>query len=263
MANASAFGFSGFDPVGTGLEYAMQNFFQSRMFSKSLSSQLHKNFNYAALYAKNSPTWSVEGLRKANLNPILAATDGAFSSPTVPNANGSMGSFSSSGTSFSAGNPIELLNQYKSGKLLDAQRANVEADTIQKAANTKLTEVKADNESNVGGVGSVWSLGHSLFSRGWNTFTRAFNEFVRDIDKPDSIRDIRRDTKLQHMPTSDWQDGIKVDTRPNAFDLFIDKVKEEKFNDKVKEEKANKFEKRMRKVFDKLKHIRFPSHLNY
>lgn len=46
---------------------------------------------YQKMYSRNSPSWNVEGLRKAGLNPILAASGGFSATPAArPTASGSI-----------------------------------------------------------------------------------------------------------------------------------------------------------------------------
>lgn len=61
------------------LNAQMQDHYSKRQAERNMALQ----YNYARLYAQNNPSWQVEGLRAANLNPILTATNGAFQSPTV------------------------------------------------------------------------------------------------------------------------------------------------------------------------------------
>lgn len=88
MATASAFGFSGWDPIGSFGESSLNSAFASRnakdandMAMDNLREQLKLQYQYANAYSVNSPSWRVEGLRKAGLNPILAAGN---SSPILP-----------------------------------------------------------------------------------------------------------------------------------------------------------------------------------
>lgn len=60
------------------LQGAINNYWHT----KSASTQYH----YTRKYTKNSPSWQVEGLRKAGLNPILAAGGGFSPSSWSPSA---------------------------------------------------------------------------------------------------------------------------------------------------------------------------------
>ena len=68
----------GGDLTGGWLDYSSA---QSKL-KYSLKSQ----YKYAQKYAKNSPSWNVEGLRAAGLNPILAINGGNISDVTTPDA---------------------------------------------------------------------------------------------------------------------------------------------------------------------------------
>lgn len=80
---------------------------------KRARDQAALEYEYAERYAKNSPSWNVQGLRDAGLNPILAASNGVHtsswspSSPSIPDTN----------SQFS----MEDALKSKQAKLLDAQ----------------------------------------------------------------------------------------------------------------------------------------------
>lgn len=79
MAIASAFGFSGWDPLGSFGEGLLNSGFSTYLGNKSSKKALQNaialaqyQYNMSKQYALNSPSWNVEGLRNAGLNPILA-----------------------------------------------------------------------------------------------------------------------------------------------------------------------------------------------
>lgn len=79
MAIASAFGFSGWDPIGSFGESALNSAFSTYLGNKSASKSLKNaqklaryQYDLSHQYAVNAPSWNVEGLRNAGLNPILA-----------------------------------------------------------------------------------------------------------------------------------------------------------------------------------------------
>lgn len=79
MAIASAWGFSGWDPLGSFGESALNSAFSTYLGNKSSSKALRNaqklaqyQYNLSHDYALNAPSWNVEGLRNAGLNPILA-----------------------------------------------------------------------------------------------------------------------------------------------------------------------------------------------
>lgn len=79
MAIASAFGFSGWDPIGSFGESLLNSAFSSYLGNKSASKSVSNakklaqfQYDLSHQYALNAPSWNVEGLRNAGLNPILA-----------------------------------------------------------------------------------------------------------------------------------------------------------------------------------------------
>lgn len=79
MAIASAFGISGWDPIGSLGESMLNSAFTSYLGNKSAAKSLKNakklaqyQYDLSHQYALNAPSWNVEGLRNAGLNPILA-----------------------------------------------------------------------------------------------------------------------------------------------------------------------------------------------
>ncbi len=102
MANASAFGFSGYDPLGSSAEGLINTGFgqwNNRINSKRYNKSFRQNsayiaqleYNYAKRYAENTPSWLRAGYENAGFNPILVATQGL----------GGLGSTHPSGSAFS------------------------------------------------------------------------------------------------------------------------------------------------------------------
>lgn len=86
--------------------------------------QLRKNFQYAERYAKNGPSWNVEGLRAAGLNPILAASGGFHGGSSPSSSVGSSGGVSAPqthGSSLPSADIIGAINGIKQNELLDEQ----------------------------------------------------------------------------------------------------------------------------------------------
>lgn len=124
------------------------------------------NYNLSRRYAENSAKWATTGLRKAGLNPILAASQG-FNAQT--GAQGAQMSPSSSGspsfnqsTSVHAPDIMEGMRDMSSARLVDAnaklvqtQADNIEAQT----ANTLIDAInKAENKGLSGNIGGLAGL---------------------------------------------------------------------------------------------------------
>ena len=124
------------------------------------------NYNLSRRYAENSAKWATTGLRKAGLNPILAASQG-FNAQT--GAQGAQMSPSSSGspsfnqsTAVRAPDILEGFRDMSSARLTDAnaklvqtQADNIEAQT----ANTLIDAInKAENKGLSGNIGGLAGL---------------------------------------------------------------------------------------------------------
>lgn len=102
MANASAFGISGYDPIGSSAEGLINTGFgqwnnrlntkrHNKSFRENTAWLAQLNYNYAQKYAENTPSWLRAGYENAGYNPILVATQGL----------GGLGSMTPSGSAFS------------------------------------------------------------------------------------------------------------------------------------------------------------------
>jgi hypothetical protein len=97
---------------------------------------------YAQHVATNSPSWSVEGLRSAGLNPILAASGGFSQSTASLGAGGSVPS-STGSSSGGLGASIDLATKINQNNILEKQSDLLESEKALKDANTKkvLSEI--------------------------------------------------------------------------------------------------------------------------
>lgn len=124
------------------------------------------NYNLSRRYAENSAKWATTGLRKAGLNPILAASQG-FNAQT--GAQGSQMSPSSSGSpSFNQSTAVhspDIMEGFRdmssarltdaNAKLVQTQADNIEAQT----ANTLIDAInKAENKGLSGNIGGLAGL---------------------------------------------------------------------------------------------------------
>lgn len=154
MANASAWGFSGYDPWGSTLEGSintgfsqLNNHFNSKRFKKDSQALAAYNaaleYSYAQKYALNSPSWLRAGYENAGFNPILVATQGL----------GGLGSMSPSGSGFSgltSGMPSNSSNEFDNEKFVASKLALKQAK-----ANIYATESSADNQKNQGEAAKI------------------------------------------------------------------------------------------------------------
>lgn len=78
MSFAAAAALNGIASIGS----AMLNQYYNK---KNMRDQAALEYAYAQRYALNSPSWNVQGLRDAGLNPILAVSNGVNLGANIPN----------------------------------------------------------------------------------------------------------------------------------------------------------------------------------
>ena len=151
---AAGYGMSQANNLGT-------MFLGNQLGKKNMALQAAMNYHYAMKMAQNGPSASVAGLRKAGLNPILAATDGSFATPSF---NGTSPSFPSSGSGGS--------NTMADAMAIKQSDANIDLAKSQadlNDANAKLAGVRAANEfANRGLNGNAAVVSRLLSSFGFN-----------------------------------------------------------------------------------------------
>lgn len=126
------------------------------------------NYNLSRRYAENSAKWATTGLRKAGLNPILAASQG-FNAQT--GAQGAQMSPSSSGapsfnqsTAVRAPDVMEGLRDLSATRLSDANAKLVENQGEQVRAETLRTLIGAINDAGNRGISGYPTLFSRWFS---------------------------------------------------------------------------------------------------
>lgn len=134
MATVSGFGFSGTDHPNTIFENMVGRYFGKKRAEDTAA----LNYAYAQRYAENGPMWSVTGLRKAGLNPILAA-NGGFS-PSMGSAVNVTDNVQSNGGSAGGESPFAIT---RSNRLANLQAEQVKSSVELNRANAKATTMKA------------------------------------------------------------------------------------------------------------------------
>lgn len=143
MANVSAFGFSGYDPIMSFVEGSVNGYFDRKSEERAFRNQLklmREQYQYAQRYAENSPSWNVKGLRAAGLNPILAAAGGSFGGGSVPSVPSTSSHRTSSGHGDAHYDPLTLENF----KLLKKQNEALRLDNELKEDSVRT--IKSENE---------------------------------------------------------------------------------------------------------------------
>ena len=115
-----------------GLAGANRGYVKSKRLAKW---QAALNYEYARQYARNSPSWTVSGYRRAGINPILAATHGNLSVSDNPT---SVNTIQSSAPDFSASASSRPFS--RSFEVTQRRRENeIAAETV------KQTKIKTDS----------------------------------------------------------------------------------------------------------------------
>lgn len=121
------------------------------------------DYRYAQQYAENSAKWNTTGLKAANLNPILAATDGnfrsTFGSPSTGGLSASGSSARGSQAHDAAQSALALENSARQNEMLASQIDQIKAQT-------RLLDVQARNafqtEGLKGNAATVSTVLHKL-----------------------------------------------------------------------------------------------------
>ena len=121
MAQWSAYGFSGWDPLSSFGEGLMGAYFNKQAALSSAKTQYKYARKFAAWSSLNGPSLQVQGLRNANLNPILAANPGGGNMPQLGVSGEQAPSLGGSVSGYDPEVSSALKTQEKQRQLLDAQ----------------------------------------------------------------------------------------------------------------------------------------------
>ncbi len=136
--------------VGAGASTAQHSGWLNYSSAKSLNKKTAKQnaaiaLNTAHTLALNQPSWQVQGLRAAGLNPILAAND--FGNSSLPSVSGSVGSSGGGSIENPINTALHLSNMEKQNSNLDRQNELLSAEKKQVEANTLKTISEAQLNS--------------------------------------------------------------------------------------------------------------------
>lgn len=188
---AAGYGMSQANNLGT-------MFLGNQLGKKNMALQAAMNYHYAMKMAQNGPSASVAGLRKAGLNPILAATDGSFATPSF---NGTSPSFPSSGSGGS-----NTMADAMAIKQSDANIDLLKSQSELNQANTKLVGVRAANEfANRGLSGSSAAISRLLSSFGFddNAIKGMLPMFENGKSTPNGSVKSEGEVKMSHVASHD------------------------------------------------------------
>lgn len=180
MATISGFGFSGTDHLNTIFENEVGSHYGQRR-AKFLADL---NYKFAQRYAENGPSWSVTGLRKAGLNPILATSSGF--SPSFGSSVQGSDNVQSNGGSAGGESPFSIT---RSNRLAKSQIEQVKSSVELNRATANATTMKAQAEVALA-----------------NAKAREINQRIENVEKGGGYRnplysDVYRTVgELYHMP---------------------------------------------------------------
>ncbi len=192
---------------------------------KQLSRDAKKNYMYSLLMAKNGPSATVQGLRKANLNPILAATDGSFATPSMPSV-----SSNSVDSNVDIGSGIGMALQMKqTDSNVELQKSTAELND----ANSKLVGIRAANElANRGLSGDYGAISRVLSSFGIDDKTvkeilpafgkQVVNSIKDGISTPNGSVRSSADVKQSHIAEILEDEGLTTsDNEERTYDNLV------------------------------------------
>lgn len=190
-----------------GTSAGISSWFGNRNSKKQISRDAALNYKYQLLMAKNGLSASVEGLRKAGLNPMLAA-NGGINAPTMPAVKSDM---SNSGHVDMAGALDTAMAVRSNESTVDLQDTQSDLNKAQE----KLTGIKAANELANGGLsGHYGALKRVLHDFGFSdkTADSLMPAFMRGKNVPNGSERLEGAIKSQHVPNSDVLDLPPVDS---------------------------------------------------
>jgi len=184
-----------------------------------------RQYDYSQRYATESPSWVVEGLRSAGLNPILALQDGSITgastpNPSLPSGDGS-GQLSLGGKSKAERNLIDaqITSAKRSADNLEANsdklRNDIAVSKAQLANETALNNARIENIRQ-DTINKGYTGGHSGVSAGINAIghvLRETGEGALDWTKNDiskTIEGVKRIGASISNSARDWFNGKKA-----------------------------------------------------
>lgn len=188
---------------------AMSNWLGNRNAKKNAKREAELNYKYSLLMAQNGPSASVEGLRKAGLNPILAATDGAFATPSMPSVK--MDTSNNGDVSSHLSNAIALMNadanqeqtaanvalQKTQGELNEQNAVKIGLESQKLKEQIRQIQVDTENSRRTGGLSGGYGATHSAITRATDFLSK---------NHPSGSSTSSDVVKLHHHP-SDSVDG--------------------------------------------------------
>lgn len=188
---------------------------------KQISRDAALNYKYQLLMAENGPTASVNGLRKAGLNPMLAV-NGGISTPTMPSVKSDMSNTGNPNAAAALDTAMSLRSTESTVDLQDTQ------SDLNKAQE-KLTGIRAANElANRGLGGKFGALSRVLSEFGFDTKTvkEILPAFQTNKNVPNGSERLTNATAMQNVPSprrssdDDFEDFILSDEGRKRYEVL-------------------------------------------
>ena len=185
---------------------------------KNMRDQAALQYQYAERYAKNSPSWNIQGLRDAGLNPILAVSNGVNLGANIPNISNSSPSGGGKGTKFT-----EALNNIQQNQIglkqasaaeTQSNASVIQAEASAKQANAALLRAQSEASLNAAKTNQVnQEIIHNRQGGGFKTDTAA--DIYRAVFKSaDGLNDLQ---KMQDSLYTNAEPYLEHSPKPNHF----------------------------------------------
>lgn len=192
MSFAAAAALSSIGDIGS----AMLNQYYNK---KNMRDQAKLEYEYAERYAKNSPTWNIQGLRDAGLNPMLAVSNGVNLGANIPNITNS---------SPKANINVPALEAFKASKEIDIGEQNAAANTTNaesQGVSAAADMLRAKSDAALKSAQTAETLQRTRFEKeGGGYKSDTVNDLMRGASKlSDAVQEINKesDAYLIHGPS--------------------------------------------------------------
>lgn len=180
---------------------------------KNMRDQAGLQYDYAARYAKNSPTWNIEGLRYAGLNPMLAVSNGVNFGANIPSLSNHSPDVKVN-TKFMEG--LRAENEIAIGRQnADANTTNAESQGVSAAADM----LRAKSDAALKSAQTAETLQRTGFERDRLGQKRYNSPIVRDVmgmvdDLTDASKEVFDDVSSYLTTEPTRPDGTSIFNRP-------------------------------------------------
>lgn len=196
---------------------------------KNMRDQAKLQYKYAQRYALNSPTWNVQGLRDAGLNPMLAVSNGVNLGANIPNITNS---------SPKADIDIPTVEALRASKELDIGETNANSQSTSAAADM----IRAKSDAALKQAQTAETLQRTKFEgEGKGYKNDAVNDIVRgatqlSVSVPGLIQ--QAEHYLNHSPSKPTN-SKSSDSDSSTYDRHMEKL----FKEHERSQRMRRFER--------------------